>query len=346
MKTEWHRYNLKRRVAQLPPIDECTFNSKIAVNQPPLAKQNIERKPKKNMKDEKKMKNKNKVRAESEGSSSSEPNGPHKDAFQPPFNRTDPSHITEDELVQQKLDKRADIPPTTCLFCSKRHNATYSDINENIEHMSKAHGLYLPEKSYLVDKEGLLTYLGQKVGFGNVCLVCSYQGKDVEAVREHMRSKRHMRIPYENEEDKLELSEFYDFRQTYESSQSVKDTAGAESDWEDVSDDNEVEDEDFFNVNEDPILDMGDELLLPSGAIVRHRTISKYKNTLPEKILSEGQGTVIAAESRHFFKPKDTVFFKQQQIARREKKRMENLHDKRQQKHINFQPHFRDQLLQ
>lgn len=30
MKGEWHRYNLKRRVAQLPPISEETFNSKVA----------------------------------------------------------------------------------------------------------------------------------------------------------------------------------------------------------------------------------------------------------------------------------------------------------------------------
>ena len=29
MKTEWHRYNLKRRVAQLPAISEQVFNSKV-----------------------------------------------------------------------------------------------------------------------------------------------------------------------------------------------------------------------------------------------------------------------------------------------------------------------------
>ncbi|GME97379.1 unnamed protein product [[Candida] boidinii] len=30
MKTEWHRYNLKRRVANLPAISEDLFNSKVA----------------------------------------------------------------------------------------------------------------------------------------------------------------------------------------------------------------------------------------------------------------------------------------------------------------------------
>ncbi|KAL6940163.1 hypothetical protein ACO0QE_004058 [Hanseniaspora vineae] len=31
MKGDWHRYNLKRRVAQLPPISEQTFNEKVNV---------------------------------------------------------------------------------------------------------------------------------------------------------------------------------------------------------------------------------------------------------------------------------------------------------------------------
>lgn len=34
MKSDWHRYNLKRKVAQLPPITEELFNSKVASMQP------------------------------------------------------------------------------------------------------------------------------------------------------------------------------------------------------------------------------------------------------------------------------------------------------------------------
>lgn len=30
MQTEWHRYNLKRKVAELPAIDEKTFNDKVS----------------------------------------------------------------------------------------------------------------------------------------------------------------------------------------------------------------------------------------------------------------------------------------------------------------------------
>ena len=32
MRSDWHRYNLKRRVAQLPPVDEETFRSKVSVH--------------------------------------------------------------------------------------------------------------------------------------------------------------------------------------------------------------------------------------------------------------------------------------------------------------------------
>ena len=31
--------------------------------------------------------------------------------------------------------------------------------------MFKQHGLYIPERKYLIDKQGLLEYLGEKIGF-------------------------------------------------------------------------------------------------------------------------------------------------------------------------------------
>lgn len=332
MKTDWHRYNLKRRVAQLPPIDEDTFNSKIASTKPSSDTE----KNQKNLKKSKKLAQK-KAKADKAQMQESVTES----AFKEP---------TEEDLIKEKIQNRVDIPPTTCLFCSKSKNANFSSCEENIQHMACEHGLYLPEKTYLVDKEGLLSYLGEKIGFGNVCLVCSYQGKDVEAVREHMRSKRHMRIPYETEDDKLELSDFYDFRESYNVAGN-KHECGEENDadWEDVSDDEQEQEQetedDTFDLTGDPIINLGEELILPSGIIVKHRGVPKPHH-LPERVLSEGQGTVIAAETRHFLKPKDTLLAKQQQNAWREKKRMDNLHDKRQQRHINFQPHFRDQLLQ
>ena len=65
----------------------------------------------------------------------------------------------------------------------------------------------------------------------------------------------------------------------------------------------------------------------------------------PDRELSEGQGTVIAAETRHMLTLKD-----REELATKreleERKKMEDLNDRRAAKFINNQPHFRDPLLQ
>lgn len=43
-----------------------------------------------------------------------------------------------------------------CLFCS----SISSSLENNINHMSVKHGFFLPDADYLVDVEGMVTYLG------------------------------------------------------------------------------------------------------------------------------------------------------------------------------------------
>ncbi len=74
------------------------------------------------------------------------------------------------------------IPPTNCLFCSSES----SDIEGNLEHMSIAHSFFVPDMEYCTSIEGLLDYLGSKVGEGMMCLWCNEKGKafyDVQAVQ-------------------------------------------------------------------------------------------------------------------------------------------------------------------
>ena len=44
-----------------------------------------------------------------------------------------------------------------CLFCSH----TSSSLEKNVTHMSSAHSFFIPDIEYLVDLEGLVTYLGR-----------------------------------------------------------------------------------------------------------------------------------------------------------------------------------------
>lgn len=375
MKSEWHRYNLKRRVAQLPAIDEATFNSKIAVHsskeEPSSEKTSKKQLTKKDLRRQQKealQKQREEllaVRRAIQSKLTLEQNETNEGSIEADVRdntgvtndsenlaSSNNEEVTEEQLLAEKLANRVEILPTTCLFCPEKLNASFETIEENIAHMFKSHGLYVPETKFLVDKEGLLKYLGEKIGLGNVCLVCSYQGKNLEAVREHMKTKRHMKIPYENENEKLEISDFYDFTSTYDNVPFAKNVDVSEEDWEDVSDSEDINEEDQEDeellVNEDPIINTGVELVLPSGAVVGHRSMARYyrQNLPPERVLSEGHGTVIAAGSRHFITGKDKRELAiQKRTWGREKKR-EDINDRRAAKFINNQPHFRDPLLQ
>lgn len=420
MKSDWHRYNLKRRVAQLPSISLDVFNEKVSVlgnksgdadgNQQPQKgqskngkyEQQQTRKELKRLKKEELMRQRmdilEKARAdilktggrfgggEEADQQEEQPQQTSGDEVtkqqqEPSQHTTTTTNATEEvqdkegkneeelaeELMKLKLQNQVKIPPTTCLFCQKTRS--FKDIDTNLNHMFKNHGLYIPEQKFLVNLEGLLEYLGEKIGLGNVCLVCNYQGKDLGAVRAHMLSKAHCKLPYENEEEKLEISEFYDFSSTYakkakKATNIVKvDGENAEDDgeWEDVSgeEDNEEtngsnednsDDEYEHNPNDDDdvLYNDGVELYLPSGLKVGHRSYARYfrQDLKPEKVLSEGQGTVIAAETRHLVSVVDKKEMDVQKRAWASEIKGKKSYDKKNQKHINFQPHYRDPLLQ
>lgn len=365
MKSEWHRYNLKRRVAQLPPIDELSFNSKVALIKDDAGNSN-EGKP--NKKEERRKKKEAILEQKRQILETA-----RKAMFQQERDETlDHSNLDEEKtasndlnvtdkmleltieeqqekLMQEKLENQVEIPITTCLFCNTKQRAEFNTIDENIQHMFHKHGLYIPETKYLVDKEGLIKYLGEKIGLGNICLCCSYQGKNVEAVRDHMNVKRHMRIPYENEDEKLEISEFYDFSSSYDDYVADVTEEVDDGDWEDVSDYEEsTDEEEELSSDKGPIIQDGHELILPSGKVLGHRSMQRYykQNLPPEKELTEGQGTLIAAEDRHMLNVKDKKEYNEQKRAWNRELKRADINDRRSAKHINFQPHYRDQLLQ
>lgn len=394
MKSDWHRYNLKRRVADLPSITEATFDEKVSnanaekeeldkskktkVKQ--LTKKEMRRLEKEKLLAKKQellelakqsmLKNMQEEAAKDEMKDTPEEEQPQ----ETPEEKTSEENVLEEnipeenkpeeglspeelaeKLMAEKLQNRVEIDKTECLFTGKK----LKTFEENLDQMFKNHGFYIPEQKYLIDKEGLFQYFSEKIGLGNMCLVCSYQGRSLEAVRAHMLAKKHCRIPYESEAEKLEISEFYDFSSTYE--ELDKAANEDESQWEDIEeeadaasgkvdgsqDDNEEEEEEE-ELPEYALYNDGVELHLPTGVKVGHRTLQRYyrQNLKPERELSEGQGTIIAADTRHFA----TIYDRQQQQLQKkvwqtelkDKKR----DDKRAAKFVNNQPHYRDQLLQ
>lgn len=364
MKTEWHRYNLKRRVAQLPPISEDLFNSKVAglgdaISEDEDEERNLSKKEKRRRAKEALLEKKNKLlalardriagrgglaRIDSDGKlvverkSVANEETKLKQGIEKEEEKIygKDIHLTEeqleDKLFEEKVKSKVDIPSDTCIFC----NLKSKDLNSNATHMFKKHGLYIPEEKYLIDKLGLIEYLGEKVGFGNVCLYCAYQGKNLESVRQHMIAKGHCKIPYDTEDEKLEISKFYDFSTSYAN--------GTRSDENVEADDNGQNSEN----DEDVVYASEIGLHLPNGLVAGNRSMSRIwrQNIPPERPLDEGQGTVMAAETRNLAAQYGRAAYKQSKRSWRSEKKAQDMNERRKAKFINVKPHFRDELLQ
>ncbi|XP_037313858.2 cytoplasmic 60S subunit biogenesis factor ZNF622 isoform X2 [Pungitius pungitius] len=156
-------------------------------------------------------------------------------------------------------DLPGSIPVTDCLFCSHHSKS----LVKNIDHMTKVHSFFIPDVEFLVDLRGLVRYLGEKVGAGNVCLWCNEKGRSfysAEAVQSHMTDKSHCKL-FTDGDSALEFADFYDFRSSYPDRKEGEE----EMDQAEISDDKNLE-------YDDETL----ELTLPSGATIGHRSLMRY----------------------------------------------------------------------
>ncbi|KAI5849690.1 C2H2 type zinc-finger-domain-containing protein [Tricharina praecox] len=298
--TDWHQYNLKRKVAELPPLSSETFAEKVLHAQ---ASTRLERE---RATFEKNCAACNKTYYSENGYVN------HLGSHKHRQNEKE-AQAAEAALAEkvEALNVSGDSTPTpseapgkeellqaltleACLFCPY----VSPSLTLNVSHMTKAHGLFIPEASYLVDLAGLMTYLGQKLVLGNQCLYCNKQKGGLEGIRTHMQDKGHTMLGFETEEQQIELGQFYDFRSTYSDAgeeSSSSDDAAETSDKKDNGDD-EWEDEDVAGGEAEGEAwetdsDTSDgwhshahshiyhdeyELHLPSGRSVGHRSLARY----------------------------------------------------------------------
>jgi len=109
----------------------------------------------------------------------------------------------------QEYEHKAEL--RQCLFC----NYVSPSLELNLNHMSRQHGFFLPERDYLVDLPGLINYLSETVLVLHTCLYCHKSVHTSSGVQTHMRDRGHCMIAYSTEEEQLEIGDFYDFRATY-----------------------------------------------------------------------------------------------------------------------------------
>ncbi|RCH90429.1 hypothetical protein CU097_005044 [Rhizopus azygosporus] len=275
-RTDWHRYNLKRKVVNLPPVTFSQFNEKAEARE---AKEAEEKKAietrnnyctscrksfgSTNQYDNHMQSKKHKDNVAKQASAL-----PKKSNDQPKQSKTIDMRVTEETteeemmaIIDEKIKSAPRLEETDCLFCTHRAD-TFED---NMSHMTSVHSLFIPDIEYLVDLRGLIRYLGEKITVGNVCIFCNGKGRgmrSVEAVRKHMIDKGHCKIAYEDDDDAAELVDFYDFSSSYPQPE----------EGEEVDVDAELTQlAQGLTLADDEM-----SLVLPNGSVVGHRHLKRY----------------------------------------------------------------------
>jgi hypothetical protein len=162
--------------------------------------------------------------------------------------------------LSAELSKIVLLRAGACLFCSH----VSSSLPLVVDHMAAEHGFFIPAREKLIDLEGLLAYLGEKVSIAHACLYCDTSiaaaivadvgiemdvkpsGRvftSLEAVQGHMRGKAHCKL--NSDTFALEYADFYAFD---------------ESDGEGSS----------------AYVDASGDLVLPSGRVAGQRALRRY----------------------------------------------------------------------
>ena len=293
-KTDWHRYNLKRKVAEMPPVTAEVFQQKVLAQKAEVEAQqqsktkslhcqlcnktfssenafsnHLSSKKHKDVEANKANKAKKQESLITESQFSN--NFKRKDSKETDPENTESenaeslSHNGDDDDDEDDDIEEDILEVTDCLFCP--HHSV--NLEENLKHMTRSHSFFIPDLEYVVDLKGLVTYLCEKVGMGNMCLYCNDKGKSffsLEAVQSHMVVKGHTKMNYEGDAV-LEYADFYDFSSSYPDYNPDEENEGDEIQGRDST----------LAVNEQTL-----ELCLPSGAKIGHRNMRHiYKQNLP-----------------------------------------------------------------
>nr|CAG4646263.1 EOG090X06E3 [Macrothrix elegans] len=260
-KTDWHRYNLKRKVVDLPPVTAEVFQQRVLEQRAQVDKEQALKNVVPYCEPCRKKFSSSKAYENHLLSHKHKENVLTALTRPPPTNtvKSQDQEMSEDVTEIEEMDEDSDewedveeaIPIDVCLFCNHKSQT----MEKNLEHMSVHHAFFIPDLEYVVDLEGLLTYIGERTGQGHICLWCGHLGRQfpsTEAVQKHMLDKGHCKMFHEGEV-LLEYSDFYDYSASY-------------------PDEGDPDEE----VEENVLSDSGFELVLPSGAIIGHRLLSRY----------------------------------------------------------------------
>jgi pre-60S factor REI1 len=245
-KSDWHKYNLRRRSSGLPMLNESDFTARLEAALA-LRREKEEREGKVGRNGVGHRKDKDVARLERQ-----QPNLQTKEKQQHQRGknrRRKPAFATErfevediafsqeedggklgeddhnslamdegndnDEAAAVPNDDKEDVdeePPEINPCQSLFDNHISSTPQDNLIYLQKHFSFYLPDSEYCIDLEGFLGYCNEKIRLGNICLYCQKTFKGgAHGVIRHMKDKEHCKILYERNVDMEEYDVFYDF---------------------------------------------------------------------------------------------------------------------------------------
>ena len=253
-KGDWHRYNLKRKVSSLPIVSSGAFDERRAAHEKQVKVEEGLNKSGdycvacgKCFKNNKAYENHIQSKKHQEMILKFE----RPPAIIKPEIEEEEEEEEEDEddmeIEEVDSDEWEDDPIeiTDCLFDS--HHS--SSLEKNLSYMMTNYSFFLPDPEFITDLEGLMGYLGAKVGQGHMCLWCNKRFSSVRDVQRHMVDTGHCKLRFDTEA-MMEYDEWYDYTASY-------------------PDQENPEGEVDLNVLDDT----GYELVLPSGTKVGHRSL-------------------------------------------------------------------------
>ena len=204
-------YNLKRRIAELPPVPLDTFNTKVAPGgKAPSAQDfNVHHERRcvycdNTFKDlklyQRHLKSWQHVKKVEEAESDQDPTLLDANASLESILLAENQSDSEGESVATIVEE---FKTSECLFCTQDHGT----LEHNLQHMQQDHGLFIPDRDHLVDLEAFIGYLFTIISEFNECLYCGHIKSTSHGIRQHMLNRGHCKL--KSREDP-EYEDFYD----------------------------------------------------------------------------------------------------------------------------------------
>ena len=225
---EWHSFNSKRRASTLPPLSLKEYASINAVNHSKQISAGSDKK--KHSEPSLKLAS---VTIGVARENEAEDGLPSVDLVQDPTSAEilkDPAVLTRiaesvngiategddgddvwtDEDDEDAAASRPVVEPHMSIFDNKVFEGDQGMFKCK-QYMELRYGFFVPDIECVTDLAGLMTYLGEKVKHGGICLFCQKQFGPGQPCQNHMINKSHCKLAYLEGIDLHEYEDFYDY---------------------------------------------------------------------------------------------------------------------------------------